>query len=196
MILPNAATVSSPNEQLILVDEHDNPIGHRGKSDCHTGAGARHRAFSLFVFNAGGELLLQQRSTAKPLWPLYWSNTCCSHPRRGETMAQAIHRRLAEELGMGAELQYLYKFEYQAAYQNIGSEHEICWVYIGTSSDAVRPNHSEVAEWRFVPPALLSRELALEPDRFTPWLKMEWAQLLERGICDAGAGTEHGKQRS
>ncbi len=189
MIVPNAAVVSSPGEQLILVDEHDNPIGQRGKQYCHEGAGTLHRAFSLFVFNAQGELLLQQRSNEKPLWPLFWSNTFCSHPRHGETMDEAVDRRLAEELGMGAELEYLYKFEYQARYLDIGSEHEVCWVYTGTSSDTVRPNHHEIAAWRFVEPALLDRELAASPDEFTPWLKMEWAELLSRGVIDA-AGLE------
>jgi len=185
VIVPNAAVVSSPGEQLILVDEHDNPIGHRDKQGCHAGEGTLHRAFSLFVFNPQGELLLQQRSTEKPLWPLYWSNTCCSHPRQGETMDQAVERRLAEELGMGAELEYLYKFQYHANYQDIGSEHEVCWVYTGTSSDTVRPNPNEIADWRFVATTQLDSELAASPDEFTPWLKMEWAELRGRGVIGA-----------
>ena len=76
--------VSNASEQLILVDDHDREIGYQGKADCHTGKGVLHRAFSIFVFNEGNELLLQQRSPSKMLWPGYWSNTCCSHPRRGE----------------------------------------------------------------------------------------------------------------
>lgn len=188
MIVPNAATVSSPKEQLILVDELDNPVGHCGKQDCHAGEGMLHRAFSLFVFNPHGELLLQQRSSEKPLWPLYWSNTCCSHPRQGETMDQAVHRRLAEELGIAAELNFLYKFQYRARYRDIGTEHEVCWVYTGSSGDDVRANGHEVAEWRFVDPAQLGRELADDPDSFTPWLKLEWAELQARGLDRTAAG--------
>ncbi len=188
MILANTAKVSSPDEPLILVDADDNPIGHRSKLECHTGPGTRHRAFSLFVANARGELLLQQRSSSKPLWPLYWSNTCCSHPRRGETMEQAVHRRLDEELGMRAELRFLYKFEYQASYEDVGSEHEICWVYTGSSHDAVRANANEVAQWRFVTPAELDEELAAEPHKFTPWLKLEWAELRARGVFAVTTG--------
>ncbi|MDH3715879.1 MAG: isopentenyl-diphosphate Delta-isomerase [Gammaproteobacteria bacterium] len=182
MIVPNAATVSSPKEQLILVDELDNPIGHCGKRDCHTGEGMLHRAFSLFVFNSGGELLLQRRSTEKPLWPSYWSNTCCSHPRRGETMDQAVHRRLAEELGIAAKLSFLYKFQYRARYRDVGTEHEVCWVYTGTSDDQVQANGHEIAEWGFVDPLQLGRELADNPDSYTPWLKLEWAELQSRGF--------------
>ena len=81
--------VSNDTEALILVDEHDREIGSRAKSICHSGKGILHRAFSIFVFNGDNELLLQKRSAEKLLWPNYWSNTCCSHPRRGESMEQA-----------------------------------------------------------------------------------------------------------
>src|SRR5690606_1697261 len=91
--------VSNSGEELILVDELDREIGSDTKSACHTGSGILHRAFSIFVFNDDNELLLQQRAPSKPLWPNYWSNTCCSHPRRGETMDQAVSRRLLQELG-------------------------------------------------------------------------------------------------
>ena len=75
--------VSNASEQLILVDDQDRELGFKPKTDCHTGKGVLHRAFSIFVFNSDNELLLQQRSPTKMLWPGYWSNTCCSHPRRG-----------------------------------------------------------------------------------------------------------------
>ena len=89
--------VSNASEQLILVDDHDREIGYKGKADCHTGKGVLHRAFSIFVFNRDNELLLQQRSPSKMLWPGYWSNTCCSHPRRGETMERSEERRVGKE---------------------------------------------------------------------------------------------------
>ena len=95
--------VSRDDEQLILVDSDDRELGFLAKADAHVGVGTLHRAFSLFVFNPAGGLLLQQRAKGKRLWPGYWSNTCCSHPHRGETMDNAIHRRLHEELGLRTE---------------------------------------------------------------------------------------------
>ena len=90
--------VSSESEQLILVDRDDNEIGYVSKADAHDGAGMLHRAFSLFLFNDAGELLLQQRAPEKRLWGGYWSNSCCSHPRRGESLDIATSRRLLDEL--------------------------------------------------------------------------------------------------
>jgi len=101
---------SSDDEQLVLVDSDDREIGFLSKAEAHLGHGTLHRAFSLFVFNPAGGLLLQQRAKGKRLWPGYWSNTCCSHPRRGEKMHHAIRRRLREELGMTADLEFLFKF--------------------------------------------------------------------------------------
>ena len=100
--------VSNASEQLILVDEFDLEIGFKAKNDCHLGKGVLHRAFSIFVFNSANELLLQQRSPGKMLWPSYWSNTCCSHPRRGEVMQDAVVRRLKQELGFECPLTFLY----------------------------------------------------------------------------------------
>ncbi|MDH3468536.1 MAG: isopentenyl-diphosphate delta-isomerase, partial [Gammaproteobacteria bacterium] len=94
----NDAVVSFDADDLILVDEHDNEIGHMSKDECHIGDGQLHRAFSLFVFNSEGELLLQQRSKQKHLWPLYWANSCCSHPRHGESMDDAVRRRTASSM--------------------------------------------------------------------------------------------------
>jgi 8-oxo-dGTP pyrophosphatase MutT (NUDIX family) len=87
-------------DTLILVDEADRSVGHLSKVRCHEGRGILHRAFSLLIFNGSGELLLQQRAATKRLWPLFWSNSCCSHPRSTETMEAAIQRRLYEELGL------------------------------------------------------------------------------------------------
>src|SRR6185437_2320775 len=105
---------SQEAESLILVDEADREVGYMSKERCHDGRGILHRAFSLLIFNERSELLLQRRSAAKRLWPHYWSNSCCSHPRRAETMEAAIHRRLYEELGLACPLQFLFKFQYHA----------------------------------------------------------------------------------
>ena len=136
-----------------------------------------HRAFSIFVFNSDNELLLQQRSPSKMLWPGYWSNTCCSHPRRGEAMATAVTRRLEQELGFTCPLEYLYKFKYQAQFGAVGAEHELCSVYFGRYDGAVDVNVNEIAAWRFVGVEALERELAAAPETFTPWFKMEWVHI-------------------
>ena len=169
--------VSSEAEQLILVDEDDNEQGYLSKAACHDGAGVLHRAFSAFLFNAAGELLLQQRANSKRLWPGYWSNSCCSHPRRGESIDTATGRRLEEELNLAADLEFVYKFRYQAAYGDLGSEHELCHVFLGRIDDDVRPNEEEIAAIRFVSAATLDSELSAYPERFTPWFKLEWDAL-------------------
>lgn len=169
--------VSSATEQLILVDDQDREIGARSKSECHQGDGILHRAFSIFVFNENDELLVQQRGADKPLWPGYWSNTCCSHPRRGESMDEAVSRRLFQELGFTTPLIYLYKFKYQAQYGAVGSEHEYCWVYYGRYDGAVDANAAEIDDWRFVAIDELERELDAAPQQFTPWFKMEWQHI-------------------
>jgi len=171
--------VSSASEELILVDDQDREIGARSKGECHQGDGVLHRAFSIFIFNKNDELLLQQRSSDKPLWPGYWSNTCCSHPRQGETMEQAVNRRLSQELGFEASLTFLYKFKYHAQYGAVGSEHEYCWVYYGRYDGPVDANASEIEAWRFISRSALNAELSANPEHYTPWFKMEWSHLEE-----------------
>ena len=185
-VRPKNEVVSSENEMLILVDESDRVVGHLSKGACHDGEGVLHRAFSLFVLNRDGELLLQQRSAGKRLWPLFWSNTCCSHPREGETMDGAVHRRLKQELRMTSDLRFLYKFQYQASYEDIGSENEICWVYVGVTDDAPEPNSNEVEDHRWVAPERLDDEMATTPGRFTPWFLMEWQRVREADLDAIG----------
>lgn len=169
--------VSSPAERLILVDSNDREVGALPKHDCHVGEGILHRAFSVFIFNSDGDVLLQKRSADKPLWPLYWSNACCSHPRQGEAMDIALERRMREELGIECALTFLYKFEYQAAYEDVGSERELCSVYIGQSDGPFDPNRAELADLRFFTRAELGSMLAKQPGSFTPWFKMEWERI-------------------
>jgi isopentenyl-diphosphate delta-isomerase len=169
--------VSSDSEELILVDEHDNELGFLSKQQCHDGAGILHRAFSLFVFNAMGELLLQKRSADKRLWPLFWSNSCCSHPRKGESMEVATRRRLQEELDVQADLEFVYKFSYRAQFGEHGSENELCSVYLGRTDQTYSANANEIAEARFISIDALSNELRTNPEEFTPWFKMEWERL-------------------
>ena len=186
--LPQHDIVSSETEHLVLVDKDDNELGSTTKEACHNGDGMLHRAFSLFVFNDRGELLLQQRSKSKRLWPLYWSNSCCSHPRLGETMNEATQRRIHQELGVNSDnLQYLYKFHYQAKYGSLGSEHELCSVYIGSTTDEVAANINEVADCRFVSVSQLQKEVSDSPESFTPWFKMELQHLLQNYASELAA---------
>ena len=164
-------------DALILVDEADRGVGHLSKQKCHEGRGVLHRAFSLFIFNDRGELLLQQRSAAKRLWPSFWSNSCCSHPRARETMEAAIARRLHEELGLRCPLQYLFKFQYQAQFDATGAENELCSVFIGRSSGPVRIDSGEILAWRWISPEALQAEMAGGAGNFTPWFKIEWARI-------------------
>lgn len=169
--------VSFDDEMLIIVDEKDTIIDYKSKIDSHQGDGILHRAFSIFIFNDAGKLVLQKRSDQKLLWPLFWSNSCCSHPRKGESLDIATHRRLNEELGFDTDLIYLYTFQYQANFGEIGSENELCAVYIGKSNEMVKVNDNEIAEWRYIDPEDLTREVNDHPENFTPWFKMEWTIL-------------------
>jgi len=171
--------VSDESERLILVDAADQVLGHLDKSACHDGEGVLHRAFSLFIFNAAGELLIQQRASSKRLWPDFWSNSCCSHPRAGETMELAVQRRCEQELGFRTPLRFLYKFEYSAQFEELGSEHELCSVYVGTFQGGPRVNTTEIKAWRWIAPAELEQELQSQPQLFTPWFKLEWQRLRE-----------------
>ena len=166
------------SEPLILVDDADREIGHLDRANCHAGSGVLHRAFSLLIFNDKGELLLQQRAAGKRLWPLYWSNSCCSHPRRAESMETAIHRRLMQELGLACPLHFLFKFQYQAQFDAAGAERELCSVFIGRSHVHVRMNPREIHAWRWSSTAELEAQMdGGEACRFTPWFRMEWERV-------------------
>lgn len=171
--------VSSEEEPLILVDADDRETGTLSKASCHDGDGILHRAFSVFLFDRDGRLLLQQRAAGKRLWPMFWSNSCCSHPRRGEQIAEAAARRLEDELHTTSELEFVYKFIYQAKFGGLGSEHELCHVFLGRVQGEPAVNETEIAATRYVTAPELAAEMASEPAKFTPWLKLEWQRLCE-----------------
>ena len=170
-------TVARDDEQLLMVDGHDREIGFVAKADAHRGHGRLHRAFSLYVFRPTGELLLQQRAMEKRLWPGYWSNSCCSHPRRGETMDGAVRRRLREELGLTAQMRFLFKFEYRAQFDADGAEHELCWVYVGCCTRQPCVDSHEVGAWRYIDPQALETEIDCTPEIFTPWFNIAWPRV-------------------
>ncbi len=172
-------SVSSRSELLILVDTDDQEMGNLSKVECHDGDGILHRAFSVFLFNDQGELLLQQRSADKRLWPMYWTNTCCSHPRQDESMQLATERRLQQELDTASALEFIYKFAYQARFGDLGSENELCSVYLGRLEREATANDTEIAALRYAGVKTLQAEIQSNPDNYTPWFKMEWQRLNE-----------------
>lgn len=169
--------VSSGDEPLILVDGQDREVGTLDKTSCHDGVGKLHRAFSLFLFNDRGETLLQRRHANKRLWPGYWSNGCCSHPRHGEDLGEAVVRRAGQELGLSVAPEFLFKFQYRASFGDVGSEYELCSVFVSHGVRSPRVNSAEVAEWRWISQRELDWEIEASPTRFTPWLKIEWKRL-------------------
>lgn len=174
-----SATTPRPGDEdlLVLVDEADREIGTLPKTAGHLGAGTLHRAFSVFLFDEQCRVLIQQRAPGKMLWPGFWSNSCCSHPRPGESVEAAGRRRVREELRVECRLDFLYKFQYQARFGDVGSEHELCYVYAGFPLGPVRADPAEITDHRWVTPEDLTREIAAGPDRFSPWMKLEWQRI-------------------
>jgi isopentenyl-diphosphate delta-isomerase len=185
MSLELQADQTHHDEALILVDEADRDVGFMSKDECHEGQGVLHRAFSVLIFNRDGDLLIQQRAAGKRLWPLYWSNSCCSHPRGRETLEVATHRRLAEELGISCPLKFLFKFKYQAQFDATGAEHELCSVFIGRHLGPLSINSGEIADWRWISPSELASEISdLGALKYTPWFMMEWARIWQEHRAD------------
>lgn len=176
------ASVSFASEQLILVDSDDRVVGYRSKSDAHAGAGTLHRAFSAFLFDDQGRLLVHRRSLQKPLWPGFWTNSCCSHPRRGESLESAVKRRITEELGVDAQASRVYKFEYRAEFEDVGSEHELCHVFLASTATPsnISAHAEEVMEWRWLSVEEVDAWLVERPAVLTPWFRQEWASLRSR----------------
>ena len=155
-------------EQVILVNEKDEPIGLMGKMEAHE-KGLLHRAFSVFVFNSKQEVLLQQRAACKYHSPNLWTNTCCSHPRVGETNQQAGERRLQEEMGLQVPLQEVFSFIYKAPFDNGLTEHEYDHVLIGYSDAQPQINPEEVASWKWLSLEAIKEDILQAPERYTAW---------------------------
>lgn len=159
-------------KQLIVVNKKDQVLGYKTKKACHHGRGFLHRAFSILIFNKNGELLLQKRSREKELWPLFWSNSCCSHPVKGEETKMAAEKRLKEELGFTVPLKFLFKFSYEANYKNIGGERELCYIFRGFYEGKVSPKKKEVSGIRWMTLEDLEKEMEKKSEVFTPWFKI------------------------
>lgn len=155
-------------EQVILVDEQDNPVGLMPKLEAHQKA-VLHRAFSVFILNSKGELMLQQRAKHKYHSPGLWTNTCCSHQRQGETNIQAGMRRLQEEMGFTTDLKEIISFIYKAPFDNGLTEHEFDHVLIGYYEDSPIINHDEVADWKWMPLEDVKNDIDTYPELYTVW---------------------------
>lgn len=158
------------NELLILVDENDNEIGLKDKLSAHQ-EGLLHRAFSIFIFNSGNELLLQQRADGKYHSGGLWSNTCCSHPNNIESFSETISRRLKEEMGIESEVEFQFKFLYHTPFENGLMEHEMDYVYFGKSDEKPHPDSSEVKSWKYISLEALNEDISSNPQNYSVWLR-------------------------
>jgi isopentenyl-diphosphate delta-isomerase len=158
-------------ESVILVDTGGQAIGMMDKLEAHQN-GNLHLAFSVFIFNSKGQLLLQQRALDKYHSGGLWTNTCCSHPRAGETIIDAGRRRLKEEMGMETELTELFQFSYRHEFENGLIEHEYDHVLIGISDQLPEPDPDEVADFRYMNTGTLVLNLMAQPDIYTPWFRI------------------------
>lgn len=159
------------SEKIILVDKDDKEIGIEEKIKVHQEE-KLHRAFSIFIFNSRKELLLQKRGKTKYHCPRLWSNTCCSHPRSGETLEEAAHRRLRQEMGFDCDLKEKFHFIYQAGFNNGLFENEYDHVFIGRFDDNPSPNSEEIDDWKWILIDELNKDIDKNPEKYTPWLKI------------------------
>jgi isopentenyl-diphosphate Delta-isomerase len=168
-------------DQLILVDSNDREIGYEEKEKCHRPP-VLHRAFSIFIFDRDGKMLITQRSPKKVRWGGFWSNAVCSHPRKGEKVEDAVKRRLKEEAGLVCPLAYLFKFEYRAMFDAEWGEHELDHVFFGQTDEKPKPDKDEISDWKFIEVKELMANVKAHPDHYTPWFKI----VLERVVKEVG----------
>ena len=165
-------------EQVILVNKKDQPIGLMDKLEAHE-KGALHRAVSVFIFNSDNQLLIQRRSLEKYHTPGIWSNTACSHPRNNESTILCANRRLFEEMGIIAKIRPVFNFLYKAEFSNNLIEHELDHVFIGFTNKKPNPNPEEVCDWKYVDETSLKKLFHDIPDAFSPWFKMCYARAFQ-----------------
>lgn len=165
-------------ENVILVDEHDQELGLMEKMEAHR-KGLLHRAFSVFILNSDGELLIQQRAAHKYHSGGLWTNTCCSHPRQGEDIEAAAHRRLEEEMGFDCHVNKAFEFTYKAELDKGMTEHEYDHLFIGYFNGEPKINPDEVQAYKWVDLKSLERDIERNSGRYTEWFKIIFQQFLE-----------------
>lgn len=158
-------------DKVILVDPDDTIVGSMDKLEAHV-KGILHRAFSILIFNSRGEILIQKRAASKYHSGGLWTNTCCSHPRPGESIESATRRRLVYEMGIDVETTFAFKFIYKAPLDKNLTEHELDYVFVGTFDGEPHINPDEAEDWKFISMAELKKEIRENPDNFTPWFKL------------------------
>jgi len=156
-------------ENVILVDDNDEIVGVGEKLETHL-KGNLHRAFSIFIFNQHGEVLLQKRASTKYHSGNLWSNTCCGHPRPSETTREAANRRLKEEMGINCELKEAFSFIYRVELDKGLFEHEYDYVFVGNFNGTPLPDPSEVSDWVWVDLDTLKKSIDANPSDYTYWL--------------------------
>ena len=166
-------------EMVILVDKNDNQLGLMEKIEAHKKA-VLHRAFSVFILNDNNELLLQRRALSKYHSPGLWTNTCCSHPRDGESVINAGIRRLREEMGFETEINNLFSFIYKAEFDNGLTEHELDHVLLGRYNKAPLINKLEVSDWKWTNIEFLKKDVVINPDLYTVWFKIIFQQFYKK----------------
>ena len=168
------------HEQVVLVDEHDNEVGTMEKIEAHEKA-LLHRAFSIFVFNDAGQMMLQKRALSKYHSPGLWTNTCCSHPRPKESLEEATRRRIVEEMGFECEMHEVFSFIYKAAFDRGLTEHELDHVFMGLHNGDPLINPDEVEEWKWIDIDDLLKDIDQFPDKYTVWFKIAVKEMGDRG---------------
>lgn len=163
-------------EQVILVNEADQEIGFMEKMEAHEKA-VLHRAFSVFILNDAGEMLLQQRASNKYHSANLWTNTCCSHPKPGELTKSAAHRRLQEEMGFDTPLEKAFDFIYKAPFDNGLTEYEFDHVFIGNYQGNIQPNPLEVKDYAFRTFENINQQIATKPTEFTIWFLIAFPKV-------------------
>lgn len=159
------------SNEVILVDENDCQTGVMDKLQAHVEK-RLHRAFSIFIFNPKGELLLQQRALEKYHSGGLWSNSCCSHPYPGESTIDAAHRRLQEEMGFDCALQEQPSMTYRAELENGLTEHEYDHIFFGYYDESPVVNVDEVLDWKWIAAGSLIQQINSQPKIYTSWLKL------------------------
>jgi isopentenyl-diphosphate delta-isomerase len=174
-------------DQVILVDQNDRARGTNDKMDAHR-CGELHRAFSVFVFDSRGRLLVQQRAETKYHTGGMWTNTCDGHPRPGETVKEAAHRRLGEEMGFDCALGHAFAFTYRAELGNGLVENEYDHVLIGTYDGDPTPAEEEIAAYKWIDVERLVEDVRRDPDRYAPWFTLALDRLRHGRVPLDGCG--------
>ena len=161
---------------MIVVNEQDEQTGVAGKLEAHK-EGLLHRAFSVFIFNSKGDMLLQQRAAGKYHSGGLWTNACCSHPAPGEETAAAALRRLQEEMGFTAPLQKVFDFVYRASFDNGLTEHEFDHVFTGEYEGRIHFCGNEVMDYCYKNMGDISRSLQEQPGQYTAWFRLAFPRI-------------------